>query len=110
VDSTVGSRESVVGSLQRDKRLSEQLGGSSGAVPGLMAEGFGLGTDRQFAQLLYRARAESKETRSHLTVARGRRYVTPDECERVCGDYEEIERMTTAMIHYLLREDRRDRG
>src|SRR5262249_49159840 len=66
--------------VQRDRRMTEQLGGSSAAVPALMAEGFGLGTDRQFAQQLYRSRAESKETRSHLLVARGRRYITPEEC------------------------------
>jgi four helix bundle protein len=79
-------------------------------VPALIAEGFGLGTDRQFAQHLYRSRAESKETRTHLVVARGRGYVTAAECNALCERYEEIERMTTGLIRHLQKEDRRVRG
>jgi len=96
--------------MERDRRLSEQLGGSSAAVPALMAEGFGLGTDRQFAQNLYRSRGESKETRTHLRVARGRGYVTADECESLCAKYDEIERLTTSLIRQSQKEDRRVRG
>jgi len=96
--------------FNRDARLREQLGASSGAVPAHMAEGFGLSTDRLFAQCLYRSRGESKETRAHLLVARGRDYVAADECNALCAAYEEIERMTTSLISHLKREDRRDRG
>jgi four helix bundle protein len=96
--------------MERDRRLREQLAGSSAAVPALMAEGFGLGTDRQFAQNLYRARGESKETRTHLRIARGRGYVTTEECESLCAKYDEIERMTTSLIRHLQKEDRRVRG
>ena len=96
--------------MGRDRRLAEQLAGSSAAVPALMAEGFGLGTDRQFDQNLYRSRGESKETRTHLVVARGRGYVTADECESLCAKYEEIERMTTSLIRHLQKEDRKVRG
>src|SRR5215471_16100233 len=96
--------------MERDRRLCEQLAGSSAAVPALMAEGFGLGTDRQFAQHLYRSRGESKETRTHLVVAGGRGYLTAEECESLCAKYDEIERMTTSLIRHLQKEDRKVRG
>jgi four helix bundle protein len=96
--------------FQRDLRLRDQLSASSDAVPALMAEGFGQSTDRLFAQSLYRSRAESKETRTHLVVAKGRDYVSAGECQSLCEDYEEIERMTTGLIRHLQREDRRVRG
>jgi four helix bundle protein len=96
--------------LQRDPRLHDQLSASSDAVPSLISEGFGQSTDRQFAQLLYKSRSESKETRTHLTVAKGRDYITERELTTVCARYHEIEKMTTGLIRHLQREDRKFRG
>ena len=75
-----------------------------------MSEGFGQSTDRQFAQLLYKSRSESKETRTHLTVAKGRGYVSEVELTGLCDRYNEIEKMTTGFIRHLQREDRKFRG
>jgi four helix bundle protein len=96
--------------FHRDPRLRDQLGGSSGAVAALIAEGFGLSTDRHFAAQLYRSRGESKETRTHLTVAMGRDYITAKELESFCFRYHEIEKMLTGLIRHLEREDRKHRG
>ena len=96
--------------FQRDPRLHDQLSASSDAVPSLMSEGFGQSTDRQFAQLLYKSRSESKETRTHLTVAKGRDYVSEGELQDFCARYNEIEKMTTGFIRHLQREDRKFRG
>jgi four helix bundle protein len=96
--------------FQRDLRLRDQLGGSSGAIPSLIAEGFPQSTDRYFAQFLYRARGESSETRTHLRVARGRGHVTEQELVAFCDRYNEIEKMLTGFIRHLEREDRRHRG
>jgi four helix bundle protein len=96
--------------FQRDPRLRDQLGASSDGVPSLISEGFGLSTDRHFAQYLYRSRSESKETRTHLKVAAGRDYVTVEECVSLCARYEEIEKMSTGLIRHLERENRRHRG
>ena len=96
--------------FQRDHRLREQLGGSSDGVVALIAEGFGQSTDRQFAQALYKSRGESKETRTHLIVARGRDYITEAELTDLCDGYNEVERMITGFIRHLEREDRRHRG
>jgi len=53
----------------------------------LIADGFPQSTDRFFAQLLYRAKGESSETRTHLRVARGRDYITEPELTALCDRY-----------------------
>jgi four helix bundle protein len=96
--------------FQRDPRLRDQLGASSGGVAALIAEGFGQSTDRHFAAFLYRSRGESKETRTHLAIANGRDYLTAAELESLSSRYHEIEKMATGLIRHLEREDRRHRG
>jgi four helix bundle protein len=96
--------------FQKDFKLRGQLGGSSDAVASLIADGFPQSTDRFFAQLLYRARGESCETRTHLRVARGRDYLTEKELLALCNRYHEIEKMLTGLIRHLEEENRRHRG
>ncbi len=96
--------------FQRDFKLREQLADSSDAVPSLIADGFPQSTDRFFAQMLYRSRGESAETRTHLRVAKGREYVTESEMKELCDRYNEIEKMLTGLIRHLEKEDRRHRG
>src|ERR1043165_1992932 len=97
-------------SLRREYRLREQLGTSSAAVAALIAEGFRLSTDRHFAALLYRARAESTETRTHLRIVAGRRCLSETELRDLLNRYDQLERMLTALIRHLEREDRKQRG
>jgi four helix bundle protein len=96
--------------FRRDPRLHDQLADSTDAVVALISEGFGQSTDRQFAQCLYKSRGESKETRAHLAVAKGRQYISESELAELCGDYDEIEKMETGFIRQLQREDRKFRG
>jgi len=97
-------------SLQRDQKFREQLAASSGAVPALIADGFPQSTDRFFAQLLYRSKGESCETRTHLRIAKGRDYITEAELTGLCDRYNEIEKMLTGLIRHLEKENRRNRG
>ena len=48
--------------FERHKQLSE----SSGNIPGHIGEGYGQGTDRQFAHYLCIARGSAQETRGHI--------------------------------------------
>jgi four helix bundle protein len=95
--------------LRKDFNLWEQLGASSDAVPSLISEGFGQGTDRHFALYLLRARGSSMETRTHLEVAHSRNYLTKAERYDLTARYVEVERMLGGLIAYLRRENRRDR-
>ena len=96
--------------FEKDFRLRQQLGASSERVASLIAEGFALKTDRHFASYLYQSRGSSKETRTQLRVALGRKYLTGDELTAHQDRYVEIEKMLTGLIHYLNREDWEQRG
>jgi four helix bundle protein len=93
--------------LRADWERRAQLAAASAAVSANIAEGFGQQSDRQFARYLFIARGSSHEVRSHLTGAHGRQYLTEQERTEVCDKYEEIARMLTGLIKYLLASDRR---
>ena len=97
-------------SFRTDIKFRDQLGASSERVPSLISEGFGQKTDRHFASYLYGARGSSKETRTHLHVARTRSHITEKERNELRDRYNEVEKMLTGLIKHLLREDRRQRG
>jgi four helix bundle protein len=96
--------------LRADWDLRAQLAASSAAVPANIAEGFGQQSDRQFARYLFIARGSGHEVRSHLAVAHGRQYLNDEETIDLCGKYEEIAKMLTGLIKYLLASDRKLRG
>src|SRR5262245_23646642 len=92
--------------LQKDRRLTDQLGESSSRVPSHIAEGFEQKSDRHFAHYLYIARGSAKETKTHLRIAKGRGHVSTDELVSLCGRYDEIGKMLTGLIQYLERGER----
>ena len=96
--------------VRADWDLRVQLASASAAIPANIAEGFGQQSDRQFARYLFIARGSSHEVRAHLAVARGRQYVTEEEAIELSNKYEEISRMLTGLIKYLLASDRKRRG
>jgi four helix bundle protein len=96
-------------SFDRDRRLRDQLGGSSESVPSLIAEGFEQSTDRHFAEYCCRSRGSSRETRTHLVAACVRHHITEPERVRVADLYEEIAKMLSGLIRHLRTEDRKDR-
>ena len=87
-------------SFKRDPRLRDQLGSS---------EGFEQSTDRHFAQYLCRSRGSSRETRTQLVVACGRRHIDEAQRKRISERYEEIAKMLTGLIKHLETEDRKHR-
>jgi four helix bundle protein len=96
--------------VRADWDLRVQLASASAAVASNVAEGFGQQSDRLFARYLYIARGSSHEVRAHLAVARGRQYLTDEETTALCNKYEEVARMLTGLIKYLLASDRKRRG
>jgi four helix bundle protein len=96
--------------VRADWDLRAQLASASAAVPANIAEGFGQQSDRQFARYLFIARGSAHEVRSHIAVAHGRQYLSEIEATDLCGKYEEIAKMLTSLIKYLLASDRKHRG
>ena len=92
--------------FERHKQLSE----SSGNIPGHIGEGFGQGTDKQFAQYLCIARGSAQETRGHIAAAARKHPSIPAEVEiHASGVYQDLSDMLTAFIDYLRRSDGRRR-
>jgi four helix bundle protein len=93
----------------KDLKLRDQLGAASERTASVIAEGFSQSTDRHFASYLYRSRGSSNEIRTQFKVALKRGYITEDEQTSLADRYEEIAKMLTGLIAYLLREDRKNR-
>ncbi len=97
------------GSLSRDYELREQIDGCADSILSNLSEGFGQGTDRAFARYLFIARGSCVEAQAHLFVAKARGHLGAEEATRLREDGEEIRRMLTGFIGYLLRSDRKRR-
>jgi four helix bundle protein len=96
--------------FQRDRRLRDQLTDAVDSVMANIAEGFAQPTDRAFARDLFISKASNAEARTRLLLACDRGYITSDEFAAHKEISEEVARMITGLIKYLLRSDRRDRG
>jgi four helix bundle protein len=97
------------GDLARDYQLREQIDGCADSILSNLSEGFGQGTDRAFARYLFIARGSCAEARAHLVVAQAKGYLAAGDAKRLREDSDEILRMLTGFIGYLLRSDRKRR-
>jgi len=97
-------------SFHQDLSLKDQLRKASGKVPSHIAEGFGQKTDRHFASYLCIARGSCNEVRTHVQLAKFRKYITAPECRELSDRYVRIGKGTTRLIQHLRREDRKERG
>jgi four helix bundle protein len=98
------------GPFRKDFKLRDQLAAASDKVPAHISEGYGQQTDRHFAHFLGIARGSANEIRTHLAVARGRHYISADECLELSEQYVRIGKRLTRLIQHLRIEDRKQRG
>jgi four helix bundle protein len=96
--------------FQRDRRLREQLGDAVDSVISNIAEGFAQPSDRAFARYLFISKASNAEARTRLLLACDKGYITSEEFASCNEIADEVARMTTGLIKYLVQSDRRDRG
>ncbi len=97
------------GRLSQDYDLRKQIDGCADSILSNLAESFGQGTDRAFARYLFIARGSCAEAQAHLLVAEARGHLGAEEAARLRMDAEEIRRMLTGFIGYLLSSDRKRR-
>ena len=96
--------------FQRDRRLREQVKDAADSVISNIAEGFEQPTDRAFAKYLFTSKASTAEVRKRMLMACHHGYITQDEYA-ACNELgDEVARMTTGLIKYLIKSDRKDRG
>ena len=94
----------------QDLELKQQLADCSGSIGAKISEGFGLSTDSHCAHFQSIARGSANEMLGHLSVARGRGYITKDEQLRMAGTYTRIGKMLTKWIQHLRKENRKVRS
>jgi four helix bundle protein len=92
--------------FRKDFKLRNQLSDASDSTCSNIAEGFGQ-SDRKFVQHLYIARGSANEVCARLTVARQRDYITSEQFTETIGLFETVGKMTTRLIQYLERSERR---
>jgi four helix bundle protein len=93
-----------------DRRLREQLKDAADSIVANIVEGFHQPTDRAFANYLYTSKASTAEARTRLKMAMDRQYITSDEFDTRDDLGDQISRMATGLIKYLVKSNRRGRG
>jgi four helix bundle protein len=93
-----------------DRRMREHLLDAADSVVSNIAEGFPQPTDRAFANYLYTSKSSTGEIRARLKLSLERHYLSEEEFKRPYALAEEVARLATGLIKYLLRSNRRGRG
>jgi four helix bundle protein len=96
--------------LLRDRSLRDQISTAADSIVSNIREGFEQPTDRAFVRYLFVAKASNAEARTRLSMAAKRSYITKEEFAERDAKGDEVARMLTGLIKYLLRSNRRDRG
>ena len=84
--------------------LIEQTRRSANSVIANIAESHGRFYFADKARVLYQARGEVEETRSHLTVAYGQKYISEKELTELDKDYEGLFRGISSYVESLKKQ------
>lgn len=71
------------GKFAKDFRLRDQIQGATGSIMHNIAEGFDDGSDTEFIRFLKYARRSASEVQSEIYLALDRKYVGPENFQRV---------------------------
>ncbi len=96
-------------SLRNSWALRDQLDRASLSVTANIAEGFAQQSDRAFARYLFLARASASEVHALIEVGHDQERLTTAQRQRLMGKCNEVSRMLTSLIRYLVDADRRTR-
>jgi four helix bundle protein len=96
--------------LVADQRLRDQIRDAADSVLSNIAEGFEQASDRGFVRYLYISKGSAAELRTRLYRAHNRRYITEDEYKFRKALTNEVGKMLTGLIKYLIKSDRKRRG
>jgi len=94
--------------FRNDRGLRDQIQRSSVSVMSNIAEGFGRGSNSEFAQFLFVAKGSLSEVKSQLYVALDLSYISSAEFKRAYAIAEEISKLTSAFVKSL--KDDKKRG
>ena len=89
------------GAFRHDWDLRDQLKRAVTSMMGNVAEGFSRRSDKEFAHLLFIAKASAAEVQSHLYAALGRGYITSREFRTLYAEAESFSRQSSGLITFL---------
>ena len=96
--------------FERERELREQIKDATDSMVSNIDEGFEQSTDRGFARYLYTSKGSTAEVRRRLALAVERRALSAEEFSRLNALGDEVARVLTGLIKYLVKSDRRNRG
>jgi len=96
-----------LGPFARDFGLRDQVRRAAVSVMANIAEGFGRGGNREFAQFLGHARGSIAELRSHLYVAIDAALVEESVANEIMSQASRVEAQITGLITYLTKTEMR---
>ncbi len=89
------------GNFKSSFRLINQIEGSAGSIMDNIAEEFERGSNKEFIQFLYIAKASCGELRSQLYRSLDRKYITQIEFEDLSTHAKKISSLIQKLISYL---------
>ena len=81
--------------------LMSQIRRASTSIPANIAEGYGRGSRRDYAQFLFIAQGSLKELETHFIVAQKLSYLTASQTNRLLMHTDELGRMLGSLIRKL---------
>jgi len=85
-----------------DFRFREQIQGAAVSIMSNIAEGFSRRTTKEFVQFLFIAKGSAAEVQSQLYVAFDRDYIDQQKLDELYSKSDEIARLISGFIRYLL--------
>ena len=89
-----------------DHKFREQIQGAAVSVMSNMAEWFSRRTTKEFVQFLFIAKGSAAEIQSQLYVALDQGYINEEKFDELYSKSEEIARLISGFIRYLLNTDK----
>jgi four helix bundle protein len=93
-------------SFNRDYKLGEQIKSAAVSIMSNIAEGFSRRTTKEFIQFLFIAKGSIAEVQSQLYVALDQGYIDQKRFQELYFKSDEVARLTSGFISYLLNKDK----
>ncbi len=91
--------------FERDYKFREKIQRAAVSIMSNIAEGFSRRSTKEFTQFLFISKGSAAEIQSQLYVALDQGYISPDKFEALFQKADEIARLISGFIQYLLRNE-----
>ena len=89
-----------------DYKFREQIQSAAVSIMSNIAEGFSRRTTKEFIQFLFIAKGSAAEVQSQLYVALDQRYINEEKFKEPYSKSDEVARLLSGFIRYLLNKDK----